>query len=219
MAPTVILLANGLGNGLSAAHFGSASVAFTRSFLHDMLAVVGSLRGVQISLRYGPALPPEALTGLPSAVAAAPIGGERGPDVAAALSTALASGDPAVLIGADMPHLPLWRLRDALTHLHHGADAVLGPTDQGGWYLLGLRAPVSDLLGVLPTCGEPATGLVRAARSAELRLATLPPWFGVRTLAELRALGELLRGMPAPVAPQTRVLLESGGGQARAVGG
>jgi rSAM/selenodomain-associated transferase 1 len=51
-----------------------------------------------------------------------------------------------ILIGADTPHLPSARLAEARTALQEGADVVLGPAEDGGYYLIGLRQPAPTLL-------------------------------------------------------------------------
>lgn len=53
----------------------------------------------------------------------------------------------AVLIGTDCPALTMDDLRQALTALEKGVDAVLGPAEDGGYVLIGLRRhqrPVFD---------------------------------------------------------------------------
>lgn len=219
MAPTVLILANGLMRDELARWLGPAAPRFSASFLADTAAVAGSLRDVHVVVCYTPQFPREALARVERELEVTPIIGSDGPALAGALAGALAAGEPAVLIGADLPHLPPWRLRDALTHLEHGADVVLGPTDQGDWYLVGLRTAEPDLLRLIPARGEPAQGLAHAASAAGRRLAVLPPWFTVRTGVGLAALAELLRTMPAEVAAETRALLDAGTGSARAVGG
>jgi glycosyltransferase A (GT-A) superfamily protein (DUF2064 family) len=172
-----------------------------------------------VVVRYGTTLPPAIAADLDRSVVAAPLAASGPRAVATALAEALASGDPAVLIGSNLPHLPPWRLRDALTHLAYDADAVLGPDDQAGWYLLGLRAADAELLQAVPALGEAPYRLTRSVEAARRQLALLPPWFSVRTLADLGSMADLLRSMPPTVAARTRALFAEGVGQARAVGG
>jgi len=49
-----------------------------------------------------------------------------------------------LFLGTDSPGLPYALREKLITHLSAaGEDAVLGPTDDGGFYALGLRKPVS----------------------------------------------------------------------------
>lgn len=217
MAPTVLILADGMHSEL-AKRLGPGAAPVMVSLLHDTVAAARSLGDVRVVVRYGPTLT-HSVAELDRGVDAAPLAASGQRAVAAALAEGLAAGDPAVLIGANLPHLPPWRLRDALTHLAYGVDAVLGPDDEAGWYLLGLRSADPTLLQALPGPGEPPEQFRRAATSGDRQLALLPPWFAVRTLADLGSMAELLRSMPPTVAARTRQLFVEGAGQARAVGG
>ena len=54
------------------------------------------------------------------------------------LCTLFAAGsDAVVLIGADSPTLPVAFFEQAFHQLETGADLVLGPATDGGYYLLG----------------------------------------------------------------------------------
>jgi rSAM/selenodomain-associated transferase 1 len=44
-----------------------------------------------------------------------------------------------VLIGSDLPDLPLKLIEDAFTALDYPKDAVIGPATDGGYYLIGFR--------------------------------------------------------------------------------
>lgn len=53
-------------------------------------------------------------------------------------------GYPAVVMGCDAPHTMAETLRDAYRYLLQG-ESVIGPSDDGGYYLLGLTQPVDGL--------------------------------------------------------------------------
>jgi glycosyltransferase A (GT-A) superfamily protein (DUF2064 family) len=119
-----------------------------------------------------------------------------------------------------MPHLPIWRLRDALTHLESGADVVIGPSETGGWYLIGMRVGHPALLRALPGSDDPPDDLCIAAATQGMRVTMLPAWYTLDTLADVERLAADLRTMPPDVAPETRTLLHGDvAHQSRAVGG
>ena len=68
---------------------------------------------------------------------------QRGADLGArmlhAFTFALQSAEMAVVIGTDWPALDPEMIATALQRLQHGDDAVLGPAEDGGYVLLGLR--------------------------------------------------------------------------------
>ncbi|MFD2351009.1 TIGR04282 family arsenosugar biosynthesis glycosyltransferase [Nonomuraea ferruginea] len=94
------------------------------------------------------------------------------------------SPTPIVLIGMDTPQVTVGLLADAVSLL--GAhDAVFGPATDGGFWLLGLRAPVPDLLLGVPM-SEPITGEIQLNRLAEagMSVACLPCLTDVDTMAD-----------------------------------
>jgi rSAM/selenodomain-associated transferase 1 len=96
--------------------------------------------------------------------------------LAGAFTDAYADGMPMVLIGMDTPQVTPGLLIDAATPLACGeADAVLGPAADGGFWLLGLRAPNWSLLRGVPM-SRADTGQAQLARlqSAGLRVALMP---------------------------------------------
>lgn len=221
MPASLIILADGppIGTpcGTLAASLGRAAPALYEGFLRDIVAVIRELPRVQPLVRYSPRVSAVALAELGAGVDVAPAQGSGSAAVRAALSEGLADG-LAVLVGDDLPHLPPWRLRDALTYLEDGADVVIGPAKHGGWYLLGLRSASPELLAALPGRGELLAEFVAVARQLDLRIVMLPAWFGISGLADLATLIDALSSMPVGVAQHTRALLNGDGSAARAVG-
>ena len=69
---------------------------------------------------------------------------QRGTDIGARMKNAFNdcfSGGfkSAVLIGSDLPDLPLKIIDDAFAKLDSPSDAVIGPASDGGYYLIGFR--------------------------------------------------------------------------------
>lgn len=54
----------------------------------------------------------------------------------------------AVLVGSDIPHLPLSSVLDSFEQLEFN-DVILGPSDDGGYYLVGLNKPIPALFSDL----------------------------------------------------------------------
>ena len=107
------------------------------AFLGDLLA---RLHGGDFELRLAWAL--DADEEMPGG----PVPGvrQRGSDLGErlylALSEAAEECDAVVALGSDHPTLPLEIVHLAFEKLEAGADVVLGPADDGGYYLIALRA-------------------------------------------------------------------------------
>ncbi|BCJ33363.1 hypothetical protein Athai_08660 [Actinocatenispora thailandica] len=107
-----------------------------------------------------------------------PVAAQRGTGLAERLANAFADtarpGTATVLVGMDTPQLRVSHLAAARAALR-GADAVLGPAADGGWWLLGLRRPADAvaLLGVPMSTSDTGTATVAALRRRGLRVALL----------------------------------------------
>ncbi len=66
-------------------------------------------------------------------------GADLGERMAQAAAITLESSDSTILIGGDCPQLNAIHLQQALRWLNRGTDAVIGPAEDGGYVLLGLR--------------------------------------------------------------------------------
>jgi uncharacterized protein len=93
---------------------------------------------------------------------------------------------PVALIGMDTPQVTAGLLAAALRPLADGtADAVFGPADDGGFWLLGLRRPDPDLVLGVPMSTD-RTGDLQFTRLAagRLRIQRLPPLRDVDNAAD-----------------------------------
>ncbi len=92
-------------------------------------------------------------------------GADLGARMFHAACVALGDSDRVILVGADCPGLGVDYLGLALDGLEEGVDAVLGPAEDGGYVLLGLRRAARQLFEDMPW----GTGQVLAATRHRLR--------------------------------------------------
>jgi len=122
----------------------------------------------------------------------------------------LAEGFESVcVLNADSPTLPTSYLIQAAHQLANpGADVVLGPAEDGGYYLLGLRAAQPRLFTDIAWSTDQVARQTRArADAAGLPLVELPMWYDVDDAAALRRmLGEVAQAGSAYPAPATAEL-------------
>jgi len=111
---------------------------------------------------------------------------QQGADLGERMHHAFATaGVPALLIGTDCPALSAQELRAAAVALA-AHDAVLGPAADGGYYLIGLRAPLAALFHVMPWGTAEVLALTRARlRAAGLRWHELPTQHDIDTPDDL----------------------------------
>jgi uncharacterized protein len=109
----------------------------------------------------------------------------------------------ACLVNSDSPTLPTAFLaRAALALLAPGERVVLGPADDGGYYLLGMKQPHAHLFADMAwSTSDVAAATRERARSLGLEVITLPTWFDVDDVDSLaRLLAEPGSDAPSPTA-------------------
>ncbi len=115
---------------------------------------------------------------------------QRGDGLDERLAAAFAdAGAPAIVIAADTPQVTPELLGLALATLGEpGVDAVLGPTDDEGYWVLGLRRPEPCAVVGVPM-SSPLTLSAQRDRLGELglRVAELPALRDVDSIADARA--------------------------------
>ena len=76
--------------------------------------------------------------------------GDLGQRMSQALHRCIRQNAPAVLIGADCPTLTAADVEMALEQLAGGSDLVIGPSPDGGYYLIGMQAHHAGLFTGIP---------------------------------------------------------------------
>ncbi len=91
----------------------------------------------------------------------------------------------ACIIGSDSPDLPLVYIKRAYLKLKH-RDVVVGPTFDGGYYLIGLKRLIPGLFHGIPwgttNVFAETVGIAEAER---ISCAFLPPWYDVDDVSSL----------------------------------
>jgi rSAM/selenodomain-associated transferase 1 len=97
-----------------------------------------------------------------------------------------------VLIGSDSPHIHPDLIRRASDALD-SADVVLGPAEDGGYYLIAMREPHDVFSGIPMSTGQVLRMTIELARRQGLSVATIDTLFDVDELADLLRLSQILR--------------------------
>jgi len=132
--------------------------------------------------------------------------GDLGARLERILMRALEVAPIAIVVGTDSPGMP-WRL---LNHAHdalQSTDAVLGPCEDGGFYLLGLRRCSPGLLADI-AWSESTTFMQTWQRliNAGLKPGRLDPWYDIDLPEDLDRLQADI-GAGAVVAPHSARIL------------
>lgn len=123
------------------------------------------------------------------------------------------------LIDSDSPTVPAAAFQQAVGELAIPGDRiVLGPSHDGGYYLIGLKQPHSELFTNIHWSTETVFAeTIAAAKAANIETVILPLWYDVDDAATLSILSaELLADTPPPFAafagypaPRTRAFLQN----------
>ena len=181
-----------------------AVTALYRCLLDDTLALARSLREVEVAIMC-PDRDIDELAQL--AGSEARVVGQRGEGLAAGLTSVFAHFTKGgqrrtVAFNSDSPHLPRAVLEDAFeTLVAH--DVVVGPTHDGGYYLVGAKAShptlfAHDGMGTSSALER----LLARAQALELSVGFAEPFYDIDVVDDLTRLAAELRMAPAR-APRT----------------
>ncbi|PYX04851.1 MAG: glycosyltransferase [Acidobacteria bacterium] len=189
-----------------------AVAAFYRCLLEDTLALARSLGRVEVAIM----CPDSDVNELASlAGQGARVVAQKGEGLAAGLTSVFAHFAEAhqrrtIAFNSDSPHLPRSVLEDAFETLTV-RDVVVGPTHDGGYYLVGAKAYhpalfARDGMGTSSALER----LLSRARALELSVGFAAPFYDIDVVDDLTRLAEELRLAPAK-APRTAVWLKEWG--------
>jgi len=178
--------------------------ALYRCLLDDTLTLARSLEGVELAVMCPAADLEDLLQAVGNAVPVVP---QMGNGLAAALCSVFAHFADAgssriVAFNSDTPHLSTTRLQAAFRLLEE-CDLVVGPTHDGGYYLVGAKMShpglfTTDALGTANAFEE----LLTNARALGLSIRLTDPFYDIDEAADLSRLAEELQLTPGR-APKT----------------
>jgi rSAM/selenodomain-associated transferase 1 len=170
----------------------AAACRLYHAFLEDILEEMGRLPAMTLALAYTPAGAEDFFSKLaPARLRLIP---QEGRDLGERMLRTFAWGfetgfQPVLLRGSDTPDLPAALLSEARRHLSNGpAQVVLGPSRDGGYYLIGLKGLYPDLFaGMSWSTGKVLAETLNRAAALSLKVQLLPYWADIDTYADLLA--------------------------------
>jgi rSAM/selenodomain-associated transferase 1 len=188
-----------------------AVTAFYRCLLEDTMALARSLGTVEIAIMC-PASDAEELAQL--AGEGVRVVAQTGEGLAAGLTSVFrhfaVNGQRIIAFNSDSPHLPASVLEDAFQALA-SHDLVVGPTEDGGYYLVGAKAQHPTLFeGDGMGTRSAFERLVTRARTRRLSMSLIDPFYDIDVADDLMRLATELELAPDR-APQTAAWLKEWG--------
>jgi rSAM/selenodomain-associated transferase 1 len=172
-------------------HFSPAEAAdLFRCFLQDRIKEMGQLKGIDLAVAFTPAEARETFARLTSN--GFKLFAQKGADLGQRLNNVfiekLARGYDAVsIIDSDTPDLPGAIVEQSFRILMSGGvDAVYGPCDDGGYYLVGMRQPHPELFEDIPWSTEAVLNItLKRADRLGIKTKLLPGWNDLDTFEDL----------------------------------
>jgi uncharacterized protein len=162
------------------------AAALAEAFLQDTWSTVGSLSWARPVIASTAPFQPRGLEAAPEIWLQGE--GDLGERLERIFRRALLESEFAFALGADSPGLPA-RLLEQAREAMREADAVMGPCEDGGFYLLGLRKCPAGLLAGIRWSEAGTFEQVRTRlKSAGMRILVLDSWFDVDLPEDLEKL-------------------------------
>ena len=176
-----------LAAGIGAAEAAGVYARLLYSYLHDLCCAEWAETHITLAVSAS-ADAPFFDVAFPEFDVQPQVAGDFGARMAASFARAFAAGaECVVLTGSDIPLLDAVLVQRAFAALET-APAVIGPAEDGGYYLLGLRAPGAPLFdGVAWSTGRVLAQTEALARAAGLPLSYLPVLADLDTVEDYHA--------------------------------
>jgi len=135
---------------------------------------------------------------------------QNGSDLGARLDNAISGYlsrgyERVVIMNSDSPTLPSAYLSRSFETLKAEVDVVLGPCEDGGYYLIGVKRPIPRLLREVKMSTQTVTvDTIALAAEENLRVHLLPTWYDVDDAASLKRLAKEVRNGNPGIATNTR---------------
>ncbi len=185
-------LARGIGD--------AGALALYAAFLDDIVARCAALPHT-FAVAFVPGGPDYPLPGVETFDQVGATLGER---LLAIFERSARVAEKTLVMSSDSPQVPDAWIERAFEMLED-ADAVFGPTEDGGYWCVGMRLPHDVFGGVTMSVPETFEQTRAAARRLGLRVALLPPTFDVDEVADLAKLRAALAA--GSELPRTRRVL------------
>jgi hypothetical protein len=140
------------------------------------------------------------------------VDGDLGARTSAALEHMLSAGEyvGAMLVGSDIPLLSAEHISEASELLRTHDGVVVGPADDGGYYLIGTTAPRRGLFeGIAWGSEDVLDETLRAADRLGIELRMIRGDYDLDTPGDLRRLERDLAQQPPDIAPHVRAWFET----------
>ena len=106
-----------------------------------------------------------------------------------------------IVIGSDTPHVSRSIIDDARARLEE-ADVILGPAEDGGYYLIAMRSPYDVFSGIPMSTSVVLEMTIASAKRQDLRVELVETLLDVDELPDLQRLARMLQNDPT-LAPAT----------------
>ena len=172
-------------------HFTAAEAAdLFRCFLQDRITEMSRLKGIDLAVAFTPADARAAFAGM--ARNGFQLFAQKGEDLGQRLSNIFIDQlaldyDAVSIIDSDTPDLPGAIVEQSFQMLmSNEIDAVYGPCDDGGYYLVGMRRPYPELFEDIPWSTRAVLKItLERAHGLGIKTRLLPAWNDLDTVEDL----------------------------------
>jgi len=186
--------------------------ALREAMLVDTLSVVCSVPHTAVSVFVTPSAADGEIGALaPKAIRVRP---QVGDDLGARMRNAIAAliehdgNDAAILVGTDAPLITVDHFDEAITLLRIRGGVVIGPADDGGYYLIGMTRVFDPMFdGIAWGTDAVLMDTLRITDQLHIDACLIRGAYDVDTVDDLRRLARDLAVEPTEVAPRTRQVL------------